>query len=222
MRLTCESLALVAAVREAAGDDIDIMIEAHDRFTVGTAIHIGRELQAFRPYWFEAPVQSTDIAGLVEVARSQPVRVAAGERFTEAVSFGELLHTRAVDIAQPEVLNCGGVQGLATAASIAAAYGAWIAPHNAQSPFTTAVNAHVGAAMPSFLIQETFDDFAQPWGREIMSGAPVVRDGYLELPAGPGFGVEFDTDAMAKYPYSPRNFLRLFKPGWETRRGDRA
>jgi galactonate dehydratase len=216
-----EALALVEAVREAVGDDIDIMIEAHDRFTVGTAIHIGKELQAFSPFWYEAPVPSTDVAGLVEVARSQPVRVAAGERFTEAFSFAELLHPRAIDIVQPEILNCGGVQGLVNVASVASAYGAWIAPHNAQSPFTTVINAHIGAAMPSFLIQETFDDFAQPWGREIMSGGPTVRDGYVELPAGPGFGVEFDTGEMAKYPYSRQNFLRLFRPGWETRRGDR-
>lgn len=69
------------------------MIEAHDRFTVDTAIHVGRELQALSPYWYEAPVQSTDITGLVEVARSQPIRVAAGERFTQVLSFGELLHT---------------------------------------------------------------------------------------------------------------------------------
>jgi galactonate dehydratase len=217
-----EALALVEAVRGAVGDDVDIMIEAHDRFTVGTAIHIGKELQAFSPYWYEAPVQSTDVAGLVEVARSQPVRVAAGERFTEAFSFCELLHTRAIDIAQPEILNCGGVQGLVNVASVAAAYGAWIAPHNAQSPFTTVINAHVGAAMPSMLIQETFDDFAQPWAREIMAGGCTVRDGYIELPDGPGFGVEFDTGAMAKYPYSPQNFLRLFRPGWEQRRGDRS
>jgi galactonate dehydratase len=216
-----EALALVAAVREAVGDNIDIMIEAHDRFTVGTAIHIGKELQAFSPYWYEAPVQSTDVASLVEVARSQPVRVAAGERFTEPFSFCELLHSRAIDIVQPEILNCGGVQGLVNIASVASAYGAWIAPHNAQSPFTTVINGHVGAAMPSMLIQETFDDFAQPWAREIMTGGGTVTDGYLELPAGPGFGVEFDTSAMARYPYSPQNFLRLFRPGWEQRRGDR-
>ena len=216
------ALALVEAVRVAVGDDVDIMIEAHDRFTVGTAIHIGKELQAFRPYWYEAPVQSTDIASLVEVARSQPVRVAAGERFTELFSFCELLHSRAIDIVQPEILNCGGVQGLVNVASVASAHGAWIAPHNAQSPFTTVINGHVGAAMPSMLIQETFDDFAQPWAREIMTGGAVVRDGYLELPQGPGFGVDFDTSAMARYPYSPQNFLRLFRPGWEQRRGDRS
>ena len=217
-----EALALVEAVRGAVGDDVDIMIEAHDRFSVGTAIHIGKELRAFSPYWFEAPVPSTDIAGLVEVARSQPIRVAAGERFNEAFSFCELLHTRAIDIVQPEILNCGGVQGLVNVASVASAYGAWIAPHNAQSPFTTVINAHVGAAMPSMLIQETFDDFAPPWVGEIMAGGCTVRDGYIELPEGPGFGVEFDTGAMAKYPYSTQNFLRLFRPGWEQRRGDRS
>jgi galactonate dehydratase len=208
-------------VREAVGDDVDIMIEAHDRFTVGTATEIGRQLAAFAPYWFEAPVQSTDIGALIEVARSQPVRVAAGERFSEGSSFCELLQSRAIDIVQPEILICGGVQGLMQVAALASAYGAWIAPHNAQSPFTTVVNAHVGAAMPSMLIQETFDDFAQPWAQRIMSGGCVVRDGYIDLPGGPGYGVTFDDDAMAEYPYSPRNFLRLFQPGWEQRRGDR-
>jgi galactonate dehydratase len=216
-----EALALVESVRDAVGDDIDIMIEAHDRFTVGTAIHVGRELQAFSPYWYEAPVQSTDVAALTEVARSQPTRVTAGERLTEAFSFCELLQTRAIDIVQPEILNCGGVQGLVNVAAVASAYGAWIAPHNAQSPFTTVINAHVGAAMPSMLIQETFDDFAPPWAGEIMTGGCTLTDGYIELPQGPGFGVEFDTTAMAKYPYSPQNFLRLFRPGWEQRRGDR-
>jgi galactonate dehydratase len=217
-----ESLELVAAVREAVGEDVDIMIEAHDRFTVPMAVQIGRELARFSPFWLEAPVMSTDIAATIEVAKSQPLRVAAGERLGETVGFCELLHSRAIDIVQPEVLQCGGVHGLTAVAAIAEAYGGFIAPHNAQSPFTTVVNAHVAAASPSFLVQETFDDFLEPWSAEIMTGTCELRDGYLEVPAGPGFGVRFVHEAMAEHPYSPQNFLRLFAPGWERRRGDRA
>jgi len=216
-----ESLALVAAVREAVGDDVDLMIEAHDRFTVPEAVRIGRELERFRPLWLEAPVLSTDIPSVLEVARSQPVRVAAGERLSSIVDFHELLHPRVVDIVQPEILQCGGVRGLLDVAAAAQAYGAWIAPHNAQSPFTTIVNAHVAAASPSFLIQETFDDFLEPWSRDILSRTCSIRDGYIDLPQGPGFGVEFVHDEFARHPYSPQNFLRLFSPGWEKRNGDR-
>lgn len=165
---------------------------------------------------------STDLAATIEVARSQPVRIAAGERLGEALGFCELLHSRVIDIVQPEVLQCGGVQGLSSVAAVASAYGGWIAPHNAQSPFTTVVNAHVAAASPSFLVQETFDDFLEPWSQEIMTGCTPVRDGYIELPTKPGFGVEFLHEAMAEHPYSPQNFLRLFAPGWERRRGDHS
>jgi galactonate dehydratase len=164
---------------------------------------------------------STDVAALLEVARAQPVRIAAGERMSEGFSFAELLHARVIDIIQPEVLHCGGVGGLSGLASMAAAYGAWIAPHNAQSPFTTVVNAHVGLSSPALLIQETFDDFLEPWSKDIISDRCRITDGYLELPDGPGFGVSFDPDQMARYPYSPQNFLRLFSSGWEQRKGDR-
>jgi galactonate dehydratase len=122
-----------------------------------------------------------------------------------------------IDVIQPEVLACGGVSGLVKVAAIAEGYEAFLAPHNAQSPFTTVVNAHVGTAVPNLLIQEVFDDFLVPWSREIMSGAVRIVDGYIEAPDGPGFGVELHAPEMAKYPYGDLNFLRLFQSGWERR-----
>ncbi len=77
-----KSMAIVAAVRDAVGDEIDLMIEAHDRFSVSTAVRIGRLLEAYRPMWFETPVLSYDIAATQDVARAIPVPVASGERFT--------------------------------------------------------------------------------------------------------------------------------------------
>jgi len=211
------ALAIVAAVRDAVGDGVDLLIEGHDRFSVSTAIAVGRALAEFRPFWFETPVMSTEVAATAEVARAVPVRIVSGERFTRLAEFARLLETRVVDVVQPEILECGGVAGLVKVAALAEAFEAFVAPHNAQSPFTTVANAHVGATLPNLLILECFDDFLVPWSREILSGTARIVDGYIELPDGPGFGVALDEREAAKYPYGERNFLRLFDPGWERR-----
>jgi galactonate dehydratase len=216
------SLAIIGAVREAVGEGIDLLIEAHDRFSVSTAIEIGRALAEFKPFWYETPVMSSEIDALAEVARAVPVRVVAGERSASKGDFARLLNTRVIDVVQPEILHCGGVMGLTKIAALAEAYEAFVAPHNAQSPFTTVVNSHVGIVLPNMLIQECFDDFLVPWSRQIMSGTVRIVDGYIEVPDGPGFGVTLNEAEMSKYPYAERNFLRLFQPGWERRTGSTA
>lgn len=215
------AIRLVEAVREVVGDDIEILIEAHDRFTVPTAIDVARALAPFQPFWFEAPTESEDVAAVLAVTDQSPIRVVAGERFHRTSDFADLMHPRTIDIVQPEILKCGGIQGLLDASAIARAHNGFVAPHNAQSPFTTVVNAHAGFAVPNLLIQETFDQYLVSWSRDIMTGHVEVVDGYLQPPAGPGFGVDFNIEEMKKHPYSERNFLRLFSSGWEKRRGDR-
>jgi len=214
-----KSLAIIAAVRKAVGDDVDILIEAHDRFSVSTAIRIGQELEPYRPMWLETPVMSTDIQATLQVARSIKVPVATGERFNRLSQFLELLAGRVVDIVQPETLGIGGIGGARKAAALAEAAEAFVALHQAQSPYNTAINAHINASIPNFLIQECFDDFLEPWVHEIMQGVPQVKDGYLEPSDAPGIGVIFNEEAMAKHPYGQNNFLRLFENGWEKRTG---
>lgn len=214
------SLRIVAAVRRAVGDDVDLCIEGHDRFSVSTAIRIGRALEEFHPLWFETPVMSTDIAATVEVARAIPVPVATGERFNRLAQFHDLLAHRVVDIVQPETLAIGGIGGARKAAALAEAAEAFVALHQAQSPLNTAVNAHIHASIPNFLIQECFDDFLVPWAREIMHGVPRVVDGHIEPSDAPGLGVELDEAEMSRHPYGADYFMRLFEDGWELRRRD--
>lgn len=211
------SLAIVAAVREAVGEEVDLCIEAHDRFTVSTAVRIGKQLEAFNPMWFETPVMSTDIAATNEVARALDIPVASGERFSRLSEFIDLVAPRAVSIIQPETLKVGGVSGVRKVAAIGESAEAFVACHQAQSPFNSAVNAHIHASLPNFLIQECFDDFLVPWAHEIMSGVPRVKNGYLEVPDAPGIGVELHEEEMAKYPFGPNKYLRLFESGWERR-----
>jgi galactonate dehydratase len=211
------SLRIVRAVREAVGDDVDLLIEGHDRFSVSTAIRIGRQLEEFHPMWFETPAMSSDIAATIEVARAINVPVALGERCTRLQEIADILSYRVVDIVQPETLSIGGISGARKAAAIAEAAEAFVALHQAQSPLNTAINAHIHSSVPNFLIQECFDNFLVAWAHDLMEGVPRVKDGYLEPSDAPGLGVELNESEMAKHPFGPDYFLRLFEDGWERR-----
>lgn len=213
-----KSVTLVAAVRKAVGNDVDLLIEAHDRFTVPEAIRIARELEEFDPAWIEAPVWSEDIAALSEVARSTRVRIVAGERFTTPRQFADLLQCGRFDVVQPEYVELGGIARLREVAAIADAYGACVAPHNARCPLSTAVNVGVLSTLRNAYVQECFDDFNEAWSRELFAGLPRVVDGYLAAGDGPGLGVEVNEAVFAAHPYSEHNFMNLFSAGWEKRK----
>lgn len=211
------AVAIVAAVRDAVGTGVDLLIEAHDRFTVTHAIRIGRRLEEFDPMWLETPVRSYDLDGHIEVARSIKIPVVLGEAFRELRDFADLLAHRVIDIIQPEPQALGPSRARQSFA-IAQAYTALVACHQAQSPFCTAMNAHLHASIPNFLIQENFDDSMEPWAWDVLHGVPRVENGYLTVPDTPGWGVELNEEEAVKHPYSEVYFLRLFEDGWETRR----
>jgi galactonate dehydratase len=212
------SLSLIRAVRNAVGEDMDILIEGHDRFSVSTAIRLAQQMEDFHPMWFETPVMSTDIDATLQVARSIKIPVAAGERCKRLSEILRLVSDRSVSIVQPETLSIGGISGASKAAAIAESAEAFVASHQAQSPLNTAINAHIHASIPNFLIQECFDDFLEPWAHHLFEGVPRVREGYLEPPDGPGIGVRLNEEEAMKHPYGRNNFLRLFEDGWETRK----
>lgn len=214
---TKEAKALVRAVREAVGDEVDILIEAHDRFDTFAAIEIGNWLKDYEVTWFETPVMSNDVQALVEVARRVPVRVIAGERMQSTTEFADFLSHKATDVINPEPLKVGGIWKSLQIAGIAAANHAEIALHNAESPFKTMVALHIDAVTPNVFIQECFDDFMEPWVSDVLSGFHRVKDGYLEMPTAPGIGVELNEEEAKKHPYGKSNFLRMFRPGWEKR-----
>ncbi len=215
-----KALQIVGAVRDAVGPEVDILIEGHDRFSVSSAIRLGRKLEAFTPLFFETPVNSLDVSASIEVARAIKVPVALGERFDRLGQFADVLAHRVIDIIQPEVIHLG-LSNLMRVCGLGEAYGALVASHQAQSPLCTAINAHVHAAIPNFLIHENFDDSLEPWTWDVLTGVPRVKAGYLTVPDAPGFGVELHEAEARKHPYGPHKFLRLFEEGWETRRPTR-
>ena len=151
-----------------------------------------------------------------------PVPIAAGERLTEDFQFDDLWSRGHVGIWQPETIGLGGVSGVRRISALAASYGAVIAPHNARGPVCTAVNVALAAWMPGLLMLETFVSESIPLAKSITRFLPEVVDGYIKPSDRPGLGIELVEDEIRAHPFDPNNVLRLFEPGWESRRGARS
>ena len=212
------SLHLVAAVREAVGPSVDILIEGHSRFNVATAIQVAKGLERYRPMWFEEPVPHTNIAAMVEVARQSPVPIATGESFSQKQQFAELLKHECVSIYQPEPLAVGGIFATRKIADMVDAHYGMVAPHSAQGPVCSAACAQLNASLPNFLIHEIFDDFNVAWEKQLLTHPVEVKDGYIEISERPGLGTDLNVEEAMKHPYRQDHFLPLFQSGWELRR----
>ncbi|GAA3399604.1 mandelate racemase/muconate lactonizing enzyme family protein [Paenibacillus hodogayensis] len=212
------SLALenIAAVREAVGPDVDILIEGHNRFSVHTALQFADAMLPYQPTWFEAPVPPQPIAAMVEVARRSPVPVACGEDYYAREQFAELLKHDAVHIVQlePQFL---GISASKQICGMVHAHNGVTAPHSAQGPVCSVVCSHLNMATPNFYLHEIFDEFNEPWEEQVLMPALKVHNGYLQPPEGPGLGVELNLEEVGKHPYHVGNWLPLFKQGWEKR-----
>lgn len=216
------ALGIVAAVREAVGPDIDLMIEMHGRFSPAAAAELAAELDPFAPAWLEEPVPFDSPTGLAHVRRATRRPIATGERVHLLADFSVLIEQGLVDVVQADLTHFGGFTGLQRLAGWAEAYELPLAPHNVCGPVGTAANVHFAVATPNHLILEHFNDFADPWVSELVDAAPAVdpADGCFSLPTGPGLGVRLDHDACAEHPRTHAGIF-LFSEGWE-RRGDGA
>lgn len=211
------SIDIVAAVRNAVGPDVDLMIEAHNRFGVATALRIADRLAEFRPAWLEEPVHHAHLGAMIEVARRSPVPIATGESFTSAAQFADLMARDAIHIFQPEPLHLGGLWRTRQIAAMADAHLGVVAPHNAGGPVCSAVSAQLGGCIPNFYVQESFDEFNSDWSREIVDRPTIPRNGHVDVPTAPGLGVDLDWERLAAHPYQREHVLHLFAPGWERR-----
>jgi galactonate dehydratase len=214
------SVALVAAVREAVGPDVEIMVEMHGRFAPAAAAEIAAELEPFGPAWLEEPVPFDTPTGLARVRSATRRPIATGERIHLLSQLREILERGVVDIVQADLTHFGGFTGLRRVAAFAEAYDLPLAPHNVCGPVGTAANVHFAIATPNHLILEHFNDFADPWVNDLVDAPPTVDelDGCFPLPEGPGLGVRLDHEACAEHPRTHAGIF-LFSDGWERRNG---
>ncbi len=213
------SVAIIEAVRESVGPDMEIFIEMHGRFATHTAIEMCRRLAPYRPGWFEEPVPPENHQALLEVRRAVAplgIPVAAGERLYTRYRYLDVLRDRAVDIIQPDVVHAGGLLETKKIAAMAEAHYIPVAPHNACSPVGTMASLHLAVSTPNFKIQETFDDMVEDHVRDAIIGRPEIVDGHFALPEKPGLGVELNEEVIAAHP-PLEGYMDFWREGWEKR-----
>jgi galactonate dehydratase len=191
----------VAAVREAIGPEVDILLEAHGWFDVNTAIEIGQRMEEYNCLVYEEPIEPTNAQAMAQVAANVGIPVATGERIYTRWGFLPFLEAGAIRVLQPDIGNTGGMSETRKIAALADTFHLPIAPHNCWSPIGTAAAVHVDAATTNLFIQEWFpyeaDEHYQIVDRAYEREA---KDGYLTVPDDrPGLGLTLDEARMAPH-----------------------
>jgi galactonate dehydratase len=199
----------VEAMRNAAGDKIDIMLDLHARTTAAAAIQFGRMLAEYNLYWYEEPCWPEHVDALVEVARTLPFPIATGERLVGRWQFRELLEKRACSVIQPDVSHCGGISEARRIAALAETYSVAVACHNPQGPVSTAASLHIGFATPNYLIQEVVRKDV-PWRNDVVDEPIRIESGLAHPPTRPGLGIEINEHEAAKHPFQPEVPMAYF------------
>lgn len=203
----------VAAMREAVGDDIDIMVDCHARPSPSMGLVFARALEPYGLYFFEEPCWPEHMDGIAAVQRAVRTPIATGERLTSFHAFRELFEKRAASIVQPDITHCGGLTAARRIAAMAEAHGVSLAPHNPQGPVSTAASVEFGLATPGYLICEAVHQDV-PWRDEVVdSGFRVEPRGRLVYPGDrPGLGIEIDEAMVRRHPFEQETPRRAFGP----------
>jgi galactonate dehydratase len=181
-----------AAMRAAAGPDVDIAVDFHGAVPPQTAMLLIRALEPHQPFFIEEPVPCQNVDVLADIAAKTPLPIAAGERIFTKWGFRELLEKRACSILQPDLCHAGGITEVRLIAGMAEAWYAAIAPHNPMGPISLAAGLQIAAAVPNFLCQEQVS-----LGEGYLKEPFRLEGGTVAVPDRPGLGVELDEERLA-------------------------
>lgn len=200
----------VAAMREAVGEDVDLMVDCHARPSPRMGHRFAAALEPYGLYWLEEPCWPEQVEDLAAIKRSVSTAIATGERLVGLQAFRDLLAAGACSVVQPDITHCGGLTEARRIAALADAYRVALAPHNPQGPVSTAASVELGLATPSYVICEAVTEDV-PWRADVAADShPVERAGMLAGPGDrPGLGIEVDLDAVAAHPFAPEVPMRV-------------
>jgi L-alanine-DL-glutamate epimerase-like enolase superfamily enzyme len=187
-----EDVERVRAVRDAIGPDVDLLVDANNKWKAYEAILFGRAIQKYHPYWFEEPVEPDDFKGSAEVKQALDMAVVAGENEYTIWGCRDLIDAGAADILNLDTVKAGGITEFRKIAALAAAYHIPVAPHG--SPHMA---MHLQASLPNALIMETYPKVESSYN-PVLPLYPV-KDGYVDVPDTPGLGIDPDPALVKKY-----------------------
>ncbi len=188
----------VEAVRDAIGEEVDLMVDCHGRMETSEAIAVGRALAACNLMWFEEPISHLYPDQLACITRHVPMPTASVESIFGLENMRPFLLERVVDVLMPDVKHCGGLQEAVAIANAARLNRLLVAPHNPSGPVATVASAHVAAVIPNFLILE-YAWGEVDWRSTLLDPVEPVKDGYLLLSEAPGLGYRMNPAIVAEH-----------------------
>jgi L-alanine-DL-glutamate epimerase-like enolase superfamily enzyme len=191
-----DGIDIVARIRTAVGNRMDVMVELHGLWQRPAATRIIRALEPYNPYWVEDPLRPDAVDGLAALRRETSVPIAAGETLVGRRGFLPLLRDAALDIVTVDVQWCGGFTEARKIAAMADAHALPIAPHDCTGPVTLAACTHLVTSQPNGLIQETTRAFIHSWYPLLTTGFPAVEDGTITASTSPGHGVRIRDEVL--------------------------
>lgn len=199
-----DALDCVAAVKNAVGDKVHLIIEGHGRFNVPTAVRIGNALEKFGILWFEEPIPPDDKKGIAWVRSKISTPVSGGERLYSRFEYADYLRMECADFWQPDVSHAGGIMEVRKIASMAEAHYIPVCPHNPSGPVANAATLQLAACTPNFYLLETMSSDI-PWRADVSTERVKFENSEMFIPDLPGLGIDINEEEIAKHPYECRN-----------------
>lgn len=185
------AVAHIAEYRSIIGKERDVGIDFHGAIPPQMVKVLIKALEPYQPMFFEEPVVAHHFDLMAEMARMTHIPIASGERDFTKWGFREMLEKSAASIIQPDLCHAGGITEVRLIAGMAEAYYVAVAPHNPMGPISLAAGLQIAASIPNFLCQEQVS-----LGEGYIKQPFVVKNGYVDIPTGPGLGIELDEEAL--------------------------
>ena len=203
-RLIHDTRENVAAMREGAGLDVDIILEIHRKLTPMNAIALAEQLIEFSPLFYEDPIQIDSVKSQGEIAKLTKLPVANGERMHSIWEFRELFEAGGSQYVRPDLGLGGGVTGVKKIAGLAESYHSALVTHNFLGPVLTAAACNIDTSIPNFLTQEYSMEDEQPFNA-IFNSSWKRDGGFISVPDIPGIGIDLEVESLKSQPYVPRD-----------------
>jgi galactonate dehydratase len=194
------AVAKVAALRDAVGPGVELMLDFSGGLTPDETIRLCRRLEGLDILFIEEPCDPFDVGALEKIARGLAIPIALGERLYTRYGFVPVLERHAADILQPDIGNTGGLMEVKKIAAMAEAYSMRVQPHICASPISTAAALQIDACIANFMIQELYP-YRVPEHFAIVDRAPEldVKAGRMPIPTGPGLGINLVPAKLAPF-----------------------
>lgn len=204
-----DAAAIVDAIRDAIGYDIDLGVEIHRNLRPEEAIVLAKELEPYRMLYYEDPLAPESVEAVDYIAKHINIPIATGERFYNIFQFKDLIDRKTCSLIRADLSLAGGYTQMKKIAGMAEAAFIGIFPHLMGSPVNIAAFVQFDASIPNFVLHEAHT-FADPFN-DLVDNPPVREGGYIVVPDRPGIGLEINESVLEKYPYKPHRVAGAFR-----------